>query len=233
MNPSSSSGEAIDDTSVDPSAESSSRSSTSREGKQALKKASVLAEEELEADRLLTSYEAGALIGVNPSSINNWVRAGRVPAFRTPGGHRRLRAEDLALYLKNNHMAVPYALRRLTYRRVVWVEARTSHRARLLQLAQQTEGLLIWVVPSLVEGMSLLGHVRPHLLAISAQDLDDGRMTVRALESMLRTEPTLSLTQTQVYTDDDDRPFEMWRSPFDDDQVLRVWLTGVTPKKPS
>ena len=56
-----------------------------------------MTEQKIDADRLLTSHEVGALLQVNPSSINKWVNEGRLAAFRTPGGHRRIRAGDLVL----------------------------------------------------------------------------------------------------------------------------------------
>jgi excisionase family DNA binding protein len=35
------------------------------------------------------------IVGVNPSTLRQWTAKGRVPVFRTPGGHRRYREEDL------------------------------------------------------------------------------------------------------------------------------------------
>ena len=64
----------------------------------------------IEPDKLLTSHEAGLLIQVNPSTINKWVEQGRIQAFRTPGGHRRIRARDLATFLNDTGMPVPAAL---------------------------------------------------------------------------------------------------------------------------
>ncbi len=50
------------------------------------------------ADRPLTTAQVAALCGVNPSTVRNWTKAGRLPCFRLPGGHRRfLRADVEAL----------------------------------------------------------------------------------------------------------------------------------------
>ena len=46
-----------------------------------------------------------------PLSIINWVNAGRLPAFRTPGGHRRIRREDLARFMRENGIPLPEELR--------------------------------------------------------------------------------------------------------------------------
>jgi excisionase family DNA binding protein len=47
----------------------------------------------------LTLGEAAAYLGVAQSTIRKWSDAGRVQAFKTPGGHRRFRREDLDAYL--------------------------------------------------------------------------------------------------------------------------------------
>jgi excisionase family DNA binding protein len=48
----------------------------------------------------LTLTEAGALLGVHPTTLRRWTDAGEVPCFRTPGGHRRFRAADLAAWME-------------------------------------------------------------------------------------------------------------------------------------
>lgn len=39
--------------------------------------------------RLLTAAEVGALFGVDPKTVTNWAKLGRVRFITTPGGHRR------------------------------------------------------------------------------------------------------------------------------------------------
>jgi excisionase family DNA binding protein len=47
------------------------------------------------SDRLLTPAHAAAALGVAPRTVARWSDAGRLGAVRTPGGHRRYRAEDV------------------------------------------------------------------------------------------------------------------------------------------
>jgi excisionase family DNA binding protein len=61
-------------------------------------------------DTTLTSHEAAALLQVNPSSIVKWIKDGRLHAYRTPGGHRRIRAADLVTFLIKHQMPVPREL---------------------------------------------------------------------------------------------------------------------------
>jgi len=64
-------------------------------------------EQNLDAERLLTSHEVGALLQVNPSSVKKWVNDGRIAAHRTPGGHRRIRVADLVDFLHRHAMPIP------------------------------------------------------------------------------------------------------------------------------
>lgn len=48
-------------------------------------------------DRLLTPSEVAALFRVDPKTVSRWAKAGRVSAIRTPGGHRRFRAAEIAM----------------------------------------------------------------------------------------------------------------------------------------
>jgi excisionase family DNA binding protein len=59
----------------------------------------------------LSLTEAGALLGVHPSTLRRWCDAGDVPHFRTPGGHRRFRAADLAAWMRGQQATalVPHA----------------------------------------------------------------------------------------------------------------------------
>jgi excisionase family DNA binding protein len=60
---------------------------------------------------VFTTFETAKLCHVSPLSIINWVNAGRLPAFRTPGGHRRIRREDLIRFMKENGIPLPEDLR--------------------------------------------------------------------------------------------------------------------------
>ena len=60
---------------------------------------------------VFTTFETAKLCHVSPLSIINWVNAGRLPAFRTPGRHRRIRREDLIRFMRENGIPLPEELR--------------------------------------------------------------------------------------------------------------------------
>jgi excisionase family DNA binding protein len=47
----------------------------------------------------LTLGQAARFLGVAQSTIRKWSDSGRVPAFYTPGGHRRFRRGDLEMFI--------------------------------------------------------------------------------------------------------------------------------------
>src|SRR6188472_4369990 len=50
----------------------------------------------------LTLGQAAKYLGVAQSTIRKWSDQGRVPAFYTPGGHRRYRRADLDRFLERS-----------------------------------------------------------------------------------------------------------------------------------
>ena len=48
----------------------------------------------------MTLGQAAKYLGVAQSTIRKWSDLGRVPAFYTPGGHRRYRRSDLDTFLE-------------------------------------------------------------------------------------------------------------------------------------
>lgn len=49
--------------------------------------------------------EVAAMFGVSVSAVSNWADEGRLPHFRTPGGQRRFRREDVERFIKDQEPA--------------------------------------------------------------------------------------------------------------------------------
>jgi excisionase family DNA binding protein len=61
-------------------------------------------------NRYYTTFEAAQLLGVSLPTVVNWIKARRIKAHRTPGGHRRIAREDLAAFMQRHGMPVPEEL---------------------------------------------------------------------------------------------------------------------------
>lgn len=54
-----------------------------------------------------TTFKIGQICGVNPTTVQNWIKENKLRAFQTPGGHRRVQSEDLIAFLKKFGMPIP------------------------------------------------------------------------------------------------------------------------------
>ncbi len=57
---------------------------------------------------VFTTYDAARICNANIASIKNWIQKGLLRAFRTPGGHYRIKRRDLELFLKKYNMPYPF-----------------------------------------------------------------------------------------------------------------------------
>ncbi len=58
-------------------------------------------------DKPFTTFEVSKICGVVHSTISKWVDNGRLRAYRTVGGHRRIQKEDLLHFLNEHQIPVP------------------------------------------------------------------------------------------------------------------------------
>ncbi len=67
-------------------------------------------DEEEQAKTIYTPHEVSRLLHVNPRSVINWIDQNLLPSYRTPGGHRRIRREDLVAFLRKHQIPTPASL---------------------------------------------------------------------------------------------------------------------------
>src|SRR5437588_1113650 len=59
---------------------------------------------------IYTTHDVSRLLQVNPRSVINWIDQSLLPSYRTPGGHRRIRRDDLLGFLRKHQIPTPAAL---------------------------------------------------------------------------------------------------------------------------
>ena len=62
------------------------------------------------AKSIYTTHEVSRLLHVNPRSVINWIEQSLLPSYRTPGGHRRIRHDDLLAFLRKHQIPTPASL---------------------------------------------------------------------------------------------------------------------------
>ncbi|MHC5039149.1 MAG: helix-turn-helix domain-containing protein [Planctomycetota bacterium] len=58
-----------------------------------------------------TSGEVAQMCGVSKTTVVRWIREGRIAAYLTPGGHRRVPAIALHTFMKAYGMPIPKEIR--------------------------------------------------------------------------------------------------------------------------
>ncbi len=119
------------------------------------------------AEALLTSTQVGVLLQVNPSSVKKWVNDGHIVAFRTPGGHRRIRASDLVSFLDQHRIPIPPPLASAARRRMVIVDDDPAQlRGMGRALRRWADKVDVTYADNGVDALIAVGSTRPHALVI-------------------------------------------------------------------
>ena len=58
-------------------------------------------------ENTLTVYKASQMCNVSSKSIINWIEAGHINAYKTVGGHRRIKREDLVSFMQRQGIPIP------------------------------------------------------------------------------------------------------------------------------
>jgi excisionase family DNA binding protein len=152
---------------------------------------------------VFTTFEAAKLCHVSPLSIINWVNAGRIPAFRTPGGHRRIRREDLARFMRENGIPLPEELRDGSGRsRVLVVDDEASIRDIFSEsLSQRTNSYEVMTAADGFEAGRLVATFRPDVVLLDLRMPGlDGFQVCRTIKGDSETASTVVIAMTGYHT---------------------------------
>lgn len=127
----------------------------------------------------LTLGQAAKYLGVAQSTIRKWSDQGRVPAFYTPGGHRRYRRGDLETFLERSGPAG----RTAGGPTVLIVDDDEGTRA-LVRASLELEGFDVREAASGPEGLSVLEQDPPDLILLDVMmpQMDGWEMLRRVQE---------------------------------------------------
>jgi excisionase family DNA binding protein len=113
-----------------------------------------------------TTFKISRLCGVNPSTVQNWIKERKLRAFQTPGGHRRVSREDLIAFLNHFGMPVPQELERKPPRiLIVDDEADVLNMIEELMLSGSSR-VEIEKAQNGVEALLMIGERKPDLLVL-------------------------------------------------------------------
>ena len=88
--------------------------------------------------RSFNTSEAARYCHVSPDTIRDWANRGMLKTFRTPGGHRRLKREDLVQFLMDQNMPVDAELIERS-RRVLIIDDNAEFAEGLVKIIKQID----------------------------------------------------------------------------------------------
>lgn len=125
-------------------------------------------------DQLFTTHDISRLLQVDPSTVSKWIDKGILMAFRTPGGHRRVRSSDLRSFLIAHQMPVPEELGSAVIRLLIVDDEKPVLDA--LKRAFKVFGPQVDVTTTTsgVEALLLVSEQKPHgmLVDLNMPDID-------------------------------------------------------------
>lgn len=117
-------------------------------------------------ETLYTSHEVGTLLQMDPSSVVKWVNDGLLPAYRTPGGHRRIRTTDLLAFLRTHGMFIPPELNAGVVRVLVVDDDAALLSSLQRSIKSHKEQIELTTATSGIDALVRIGTLKPDALVI-------------------------------------------------------------------
>lgn len=123
-------------------------------------------------DPLLTTHDVAVMLQADPSTVSKWIDKRLLVAFRTPGGHRRVRQPDLISFLKEHDMPIPRELAGTPFQLLIIDDEKPVLDA--LRRALRPYPLEVHTSTNGVEGVLLASELKPDgvLVDLNMPDLD-------------------------------------------------------------
>jgi excisionase family DNA binding protein len=150
-------------------------------------------------DRVFTTVDVAKLCKVSLRTVIRWVDEGKLPSFRTPGGHRRVREEDLTKFM--GQYKIPFSLgNRHEGKKILILEEKKNIETLLHQILRRSSDVFeITHAMDLFECAMKLGLQKPNLviLEIGAKTQDIERF-LKSMQQISETRETRVLIFNSV-----------------------------------
>ena len=143
-------------------------------------------------ERLFTTVDVAKLCKVSLRTVIRWVDEGRLPSFRTPGGHRRVKEEDLTRFMQEYKIPFSVGETRRAGKKILILEEKSEFEDMLHRILRRSSDLFeITHATDLCECAMRLGLLRPDLVILEigpkVQDVD---RFLKAMSRIPETEET-------------------------------------------
>lgn len=148
-------------------------------------------------DQLFTTHDISRLLQVDPSTVSKWIDRGILMAFRTPGGHRRVRSGDLRSFLIAHQMPIPEELGSQVVRLLVVDDEKQVLEGMKRTFKPFANQIELTTTTSGVEALLLVSEQKPHGMLIDMNMPDiDGLEVCRRIRARKQLESVRLITMT-------------------------------------
>jgi excisionase family DNA binding protein len=116
---------------------------------------------------ILTVFQASKYCNVSSKTIINWIEAGHISAYKTVGGHRRIKREDLESFMRKQGIPIPEGDVADERRRILVVDDDPIIVETIVQALEEDEH--DYDVISASDGFEAglqVNHFKPHLMIL-------------------------------------------------------------------
>ncbi len=121
------------------------------------------------AESLYTTNQLAKLFGVVPTTVIDWIEKGKLEAFKTLGGHRRITHQAVLDFLERNHLPYPPAFAHDAPKLVVLESQPDVLRALGTQITQGLPDSRAFLENHPVDALVRMGVERPRLIIVDGQ----------------------------------------------------------------
>ena len=153
---------------------------------------------------ILTVSQAGKYCKVSSKTIINWIDAGHLKAYKTVGGHRRIKKEDLDRFLKEKGMPLPEEAKVEERRKILVVDDDKIIVETIVQALEEDEfGYDMISASDGFEAGIQVSHFKPDLLILDIMMPDiNGYEVCQKIKSSPETKDT-KIIVLSAYLDDE------------------------------
>lgn len=106
------------------------------------------------------------MIGVAVSSVSKWIDGGKLPAGRTPGGHRRIEQDDFIRFLQKQQFRIPPELQSKTFNILIVDDEELFSKWLAEEIAQRYPDSKISVAHDGFSAGEVMGLVKPAVIIL-------------------------------------------------------------------
>jgi excisionase family DNA binding protein len=155
-------------------------------------------------DDIFTVFQASKYCNVSPKTIINWIEAGHIIAYKTVGGHRRIKRPDLEGFMRKQGIPIPQEEVVDERKRILIVDDDAIIVETIVQALEeeQYDYELISAADGFEAGLQV-NHFKPHLLILDIMMPDiKGYEVCRKIKSSEETKGT-KIIVLSAYLDDE------------------------------